>query len=67
MSDHTPLPNVLNKSDLARLLDKSERTIDRLNRAKVLPEPLVPGHPRWSRAVIERWMDGGTTPRRGRR
>jgi predicted DNA-binding transcriptional regulator AlpA len=62
----SPLPTILDKGDLAQLLRKSERTIDRLHRAHALPEPLIPGVPRWSRTAIERWLAGGTT-RRGRR
>jgi predicted DNA-binding transcriptional regulator AlpA len=64
--DNKSLPTVLDKTDLAQLLRKSERTIDRLHRAHILPEPLTPGRPRWSRTAIERWLDGGTA-RRGRR
>jgi hypothetical protein len=60
------LPTVLDKTDLAQLLRKSERTIDRLHRAHILPAPLTPGHPRWSRAVIERWLEGGGTAGRRR-
>jgi hypothetical protein len=58
------LPEICSKRDLARLLDKSVRTVDRLQRARLLPEPLVPG--RWSRRTIERWLDGGSV-RLGRR
>jgi hypothetical protein len=62
--DTSTMPEVLAKQDLARLLNKSTRTIDRLNRARLLPEPLIRG--RWSRKSVERWLDGGTT-RRGPR
>jgi phage terminase Nu1 subunit (DNA packaging protein) len=62
--DDKPLPQILNKADLADLLDKSVRTVERLHRAGKLPEQLVRG--RWASAVIKRWLDGGTV-RRGRR
>jgi hypothetical protein len=67
MSDdfaNAPLPTVLDKTDLAQLLRKSERTIDRLHRAHILPAPLTPGHPRWSRTTIQRWLDGGSVGRK---
>jgi hypothetical protein len=66
-TDDKSLPTILNKADFARLLNKSERTIDRLQRAGVLPEPLIPGHPRWSGTVVKLWLEGGTVSRRGRR
>jgi hypothetical protein len=62
-NDDTSL-NALDKGDLARILHKSERTVDRLRRAGILPEPLTPGHPRWSRTVIERWLEGAPVGRR---
>jgi hypothetical protein len=68
MSDITltqPLPDVLKKRHIAILIDKSERTVERLVRSGQLPAPLIPG--RWSRVVIERWLEGGTSGRRGRR
>lgn len=56
-TDDRTLAAILNKTDLARLLDKSTRTIERLHRSGRLPEPIVPG--RWTGPVIERWLGRG--------
>ena len=56
--DHLPL--VCYKSDLAVASNRSERTIERLRRAKKIPEPLdIPGRPCWSRDAILAWLSGG--------
>ena len=68
------LPLVLRKPDIARLLVTSVRTVDRLDRAELLPPPLIDadkgddGHRtrRWSRQSIIVWIEGGSL-RRGRR
>jgi hypothetical protein len=62
--DSGNLPLVLRKSDVARLLDKSERTVERFQRAGMLPDQVVPG--RWSRETFIQWLAGGST-RRSRR
>ena len=60
----TDLPAVLYKRDFARLLGKSERTLERLRRAQQLPEPLpIPGRPCWSQ---ERALEYARTGRRRR-
>ena len=60
------LPLVCEKRDLARLLNKSERSVDRYYGAKLLPEPLIPDtRPRWSRDQVVSWLAGGS--RRGRK
>jgi len=65
-SDET-LPLVLFVSDFAIVLRCSVRTVERLHRAKQLPEQLpIPGRPRWARDVVLAWLSSGDV-RRGRR
>jgi hypothetical protein len=60
-------PLVFFKKDLATVLRRSERTVERLDRAGLLPERLpLPGRPSWSRDTVLSWLSGGG-PRRGRR
>jgi hypothetical protein len=62
------LPLVLYQEDLAGVLRCSVRNVQRLQRARELPDPLpIPGRPRWSRQVILAWLSGaGKNMRRGR-
>lgn len=54
------LPLVLRQRDLAKLLDVSERSVERYRRAKQLPDPLIDGaRPRWGRDQVLRWLNGG--------
>ena len=55
------LPLVLTKRDIADVLHKSVRTVDRLDRAGRLPEPVIPG--RWSRDVFLKFLNGGSRNR----
>jgi hypothetical protein len=60
-------PVILHKSDLAKAARKSERTIERLRRARRLPEPLdIPGRPCWAREDILAWLRTGATAQRRR-
>jgi predicted DNA-binding transcriptional regulator AlpA len=60
------LPLVLYQQDLERVLRCSRSTIDRLSRARQLPDPLpLPGRRRWSRGVVLDWLNAGGTRRRG--
>jgi len=61
------LPDVLDKHDLVKLLKyKSPRSIERLDRAGRLPEPLFGSgfRKRWSRDRILEWLNGSGTRRR---
>ena len=58
------LPPALTKADVARVLNRSERTVERLIRARVLPDPFIPG--RWSRDVVLSWIANGGARRVGR-
>lgn len=66
--DNNDLPLVLFIEDIASdVLRCSVRTLERLRRAKQLPEPLpIPGRPRWARQVILDWVSSGSLRRRGR-
>jgi hypothetical protein len=67
-------PDVLFLDDLARELRCSRRTLETRRRNGTLPIPELPSidkRPRWSRAAVERYLDGYAEPailrRRGRR
>lgn len=46
-------PELLTKSDLAKLIQVSSRQVENLVKAGRLPQPLRLGsHPRWSRAAL---------------
>ncbi len=65
MDDHVPL--VCFEEDLARVLRCKPRTIQRLKRARRLPDPLpIPGRPRWSRDTVMAWLGVGA-PKSSRR
>jgi predicted DNA-binding transcriptional regulator AlpA len=50
----------LTKKEFAEHLGVSTKTIDRLRASGKLPLPLPSlHHPRWSRAVILRWLESG--------
>jgi hypothetical protein len=68
ITSEADLPLVCGVSDVAALLDYSERTIERLDRAGKLPPKLIDGEhrPRWARETLLQWISGGS-PRRGRR
>jgi predicted DNA-binding transcriptional regulator AlpA len=52
------------KREIATLLRKSVRTVERIIAAGALPNPLpMPGHPRWSREAIAHWIATGATTR----
>ena len=60
------LPLVLFEDDFADVLRCSVRKVQRLKRAKSLPDQLpIPGRPRWARDNVLRWLAGGAG--RGRR
>ena len=60
------LPLVLLEDDFAVVLRSSVRTVQRLKRAKKLPEPLpLPGRPRWARDAILVWLSAGSRRRKG--
>jgi hypothetical protein len=63
------LPEVLFIDDLARVLRMSRRSIERMRRHRTFPIPtldaLGKGRPRWSRVVVERFLAGESTMRRG--
>ena len=65
------LPEVLFLDDLAKLLRCSPSTIKRRVRARVFPVAPLPGidkRPRWSRAMVLRWLAvGGPGDAAGRR
>lgn len=51
------LPLTLDKRELARLMNISRRTVERMRAAGVFPTPL-PGlrRPRWSTTVVVEWL-----------
>ncbi|MCY4662887.1 MAG: hypothetical protein OXF93_24255 [Acidobacteria bacterium] len=56
------LPEVLLLDDVAALLRCSTTTIKRRLRARVFPVPPLPGidkRPRWSKAMLLRWLEVG--------
>ena len=60
------LPEVLFLDDLARLLRCSPSTIKRRVRARVFPVAPLPGidkRPRWSKAMVLRWLGSGKMKR----
>ena len=66
------LPLALHRSDWAALIGRSVRTVKRMEKAGLLPQPLIEGahddgeiQPIWSKADIVTWLNGGS--RRGRR
>ena len=60
------LPRVLFEGDFAAVLRTSVRTIQRMKRARALPQQLpIPGRPRWARDDVLRWLAGGTSHGRG--
>ena len=65
------LPEVLFLDDLAKLLRCSPSTIKRRVRARVFPVASLPGidkRPRWSKAMVLRWLAvGGPGDAAGRR
>ena len=65
------LPEVLFLDDLAKLLRCSPSTIKRRVRARVFPVAPLPGidkRPRWSKAMVLRWLAvGGPGDGAGRR
>ena len=59
-STQDDLPLVLFEADWARVLRCSVRKVQRLKRARRLPEPLpIPGRPRWSRDAVLGWIGSG--------
>ena len=59
------LPLILYTEDLAVLARRSRRAIDRLKRAKQLPDPLpIPGRPCWAREDILAWLSTAGRRRR---
>ena len=59
----SPLPPLLYKEDLAQVLRRSERSIERLDRAGRLPERLpLPGRPSWSRDSVLSWLSAAVGP-----
>lgn len=59
MFDHTFAPSqTLDRKTLALLIGVSERTLDRMRHDRGFPRPLTGNgrNPRWSRPVIERWL-----------
>ena len=64
--DEHDFPLIMFIEDWAAFLRCSDRTVERMRRAKQLPEPLpVAGRPRWARASAIEYREGGA--RRGRR
>ena len=56
----TPL---LVRSDLARLLRLSPRSLDRHRAAGAILDPLPGhGHPRWSATEVDAWLGAGRPP-----
>lgn len=59
------IPAVLTISELAEGLAMSERVVRRLVQAKSHPAIVVldgPGHPRFSGAAVQRWLQAGCPP-----
>ena len=60
-------PELLTKSDLAKLIQCSGRQIELLVKAGRLPEPIRLGsHPRWRRGALMAFLDGLTAEGGGR-
>lgn len=58
-SDPNEFPMLLYKGDMARVLRRSERSVDRLDRAGKLPARLpLNGRPCWSRDQVLAWLNG---------
>jgi hypothetical protein len=68
VNDTDGLPFVLFEEDLARVLRCNVRTVQRLDRAGLLPQRMpIPGRPRWTKPVTLDWLAGGGPYGRGRR
>jgi excisionase family DNA binding protein len=52
---------LLSVDDLARILNASRRTIERLRSAGKLPKPdlLIGKMPRWRHETVRDWIEGG--------
>ncbi len=50
------LPLTLDKRGVAKLMNLSRRTVERMRRAGTFPTPLPFRRPRWSTAVVLRWL-----------
>jgi excisionase family DNA binding protein len=63
LADAVPLAATYDARDLAALLRLSVRQIWRLTDAGKIPKPFRFGRAvRWSRAVIDRWLESGAAP-----
>jgi excisionase family DNA binding protein len=60
-------PELLTKSDVAKLIQVSGRQVELLVKAGRLPAPIRLGtHPRWRRAALLAWLDAvGTDSAQG--
>jgi prophage regulatory protein len=56
-STQLPFPKLLGKADIQKLLDVSDRTLEKMVRARQFPPPLRLGKTvRWAETVIQQWL-----------
>lgn len=56
--DRSTWPDTLTVPDMAAVWRVSVRTLFRLRRLGVIPDPMPdPGHPRWSKTAVVAWRD----------
>ena len=54
----SPFPNLLDKVQVQQLLDISDRTLEKMVRARSFPPPLRLGKTvRWAESVVKRWLE----------
>ncbi len=59
----TDQPELLTKTDVAKMFQMSGRQVENLVRLKKMPEPIRLGtHPRWRRAELMNFLDSVSNP-----
>lgn len=54
---HSPFPKLLGKAEIQQLLDISDRTLEKMVRARQFPPPLRLGKTvRWAEAAVLAWL-----------
>ena len=63
MTTVSPFPRLLSKAEVQQLLDISDRTLEKMVRARRFPPPLRLGKTvRWAEAVVLQWLAARLEP-----